>query len=243
MTRLLDRWLNAAAQTLAALADLVLPNECGGCGAPGGAVCPDCTDMLSEPPMPARPTPAPAGLPPCLTGGDYAGARRELILAYKERGRRDLARPLGAALARVVAAGWPVSAGPLALIPVPATAAAVRARHGDHMLRLARVAQRELLRLGRSAVVVPALRALPKTDSSGLDRAARAEAALAAFRVRAERVAALREVSDAGGVALLDDVLTTGSTLGAVASRVVSAGVPVAFATTLAATRLRLSRG
>jgi predicted amidophosphoribosyltransferase len=40
-------------------------------------------------------------------------------------------------------------------------------------------------------------------------------------------------------VVLLDDVLTTGSTLAAVAGRLREAGVPVTFAATVAATRLR----
>ena len=35
--------------------------------------------------------------------GPYAGVLRETLLAYKERGRHRLARPLGALLAEVVA--------------------------------------------------------------------------------------------------------------------------------------------
>ena len=193
--------------------------------------------------MPAQPSPVPPGLPPCFTVGEYAGPMRELILAYKERGRRVLAAPLGDALAGVVLAVWPVRpAEPLALVPVPATAAAIRARHGDHMLRLARRAAFTLCNRGCPATVVTALRALPKDDSAHLNRDQRALVAKQAFTVHQGRAAPLRRVVAVSAVVLVDDILTTGSTLAAVASRLLEAGVPAAFAVTLAATRLRGGR-
>jgi len=202
-------------------------------------VCATCLAILAEPPAETRPTPAPDGLPRCVAVGDYDGRLRELILAYKERGHRGLAAPLGDALAAAVNAGVPTSR-PLALVPVPATAAAVRARRGDHMLRLAQRAARRLRETGRPIGVVTALRALPRTDSAHLDRHARAATARAAFEVRPSRVAAVRAAAEAGvEVVLLDDVLTTGATLAAIARVLADAGVAVGFAVTVAATRLR----
>ncbi|MGC1213538.1 MAG: ComF family protein, partial [Micromonospora sp.] len=124
------------------LTDLVLPAACAGCGdRPPGmrhGFCPRCVEELeSLRPAPARPTPAPPGLPPCVALGPYAGALREGLLAYKERGRHGLARPLGALLAEVVAAAVGTT-GPVTLVPVPDTARAARARYGDHLDRLAR---------------------------------------------------------------------------------------------------------
>jgi predicted amidophosphoribosyltransferase len=174
-----------------------------------------------------------------VAGGDYDSPLRELILAYKEHGRRGLAAPLGDRLAAVVRAGWPAS-GPLALVPVPATAAAIRARHGDHMLRLARRAALHLRAAGIPTVVASPLRALPRADSAHLDREQRAAAARTAFAVRWRspvRVAALASAADAGAVVLVDDVLTTGATLAAAAELLLDVGVPVTFAATLAATR------
>src|SRR5690606_40735344 len=63
--------------------------------APRG-VCRDCVaDLAALRPHPTRPQPSPVGLPPCAALGDYDGALRGLILAYKERGRHPPARPLG----------------------------------------------------------------------------------------------------------------------------------------------------
>jgi predicted amidophosphoribosyltransferase len=238
---------SARVGVVATLIDLVLPGGCAGCGQVGGGlVCPRCVDEVAAAPQARHPRNAPAGLPACVAGGDYEGSLRELILTYKERGRRGLAAPLGDRLAQVVRAGWPATGplpGPLALVPVPGTAAAIRARHGDHMLRLARRAARSLCAAGQPAAVASPLRALPKRDSAHLDREQRAAAATDAFAIRRRwragaRPAALRSVADAGAVVLVDDILTTGATLAASARLLLELGVPVAFAATLAATRL-----
>ncbi|MPZ27094.1 MAG: ComF family protein, partial [Micromonosporaceae bacterium] len=83
------------------------------------------------------------------------------------------------------------------------------------------------------------LRARPRRDSAGLDAAQRAAEASAALRPRPLRVAGLRHRLARTGepVILLDDVVTTGATLAAAADRLAGAGVPVAGAAVLAATR------
>jgi predicted amidophosphoribosyltransferase len=231
-----------------ALLDLVLPTECGGCGGPAGlaGICPACTKVLAEPARWTRPQPAPPGLPECFAGGEYDGELRSLILAYKEKGRRGLSAALGSALAQAVRAGWPDPAlGPVVLVPVPATAAAVRARHGDHMLRLARRAAVRLRAAGYAAAVASPVRALPRPDSAHLSSADRALTAGSAFALRtswAGRLPALATVADRGAIVLVDDVLTTGATLAAVADVLLAAGVTTTFAATLAATRRRRDR-
>lgn len=242
------RWSRVATQWYADLTDLVLPAECAGCRVGRTplrqGVCAACArEVESLAPRPVRPTPAPEGLPPCHALGPYAGPLRELLLAYKERGRYGLARPLGALLAEVVASavGTPQ---PLLLVPVPDTAAAARARYGDHLRRLAVHASARLVRAGWPTVVAHPVRAASRTDSTALDSVGRARAAAATFRLRSGWSAggpgAARE---AGGrvVILLDDIVTTGATLAAVAGLLAGAGFPVRAAAVLAATQRRVA--
>jgi predicted amidophosphoribosyltransferase len=234
------------ASTFATLVDLVLPVRCAGCERAGaGPICPACSAALTGlRPAPVAPDPAPPGLPPCVALGPYEGALRGLLLAYKDDGRHRLAAPLGDHLARCVAAavlraGHPAGT-PVILVPVPSTGAAARARHGDHMRRLARRAVRALLRRSWPAAVARPLAARPKPDSSHLDAAGRAAAARDAFRIRSEPARRVARAAAAGAVVIaVDDVLTTGATMAAVAHRMAGSGLPVAGAATLTATRRR----
>ncbi|MEU1688570.1 ComF family protein [Micromonospora sp. NPDC005707] len=218
------------------LTDLVLPAGCAGCGerVPGlrQGFCPGCVhDLEALTPAPARPDPAPAGLPPCVALGPYAGALRNGLLAYKERGRHGLARPLGALLAEAIAVAVGAR-GPVTLVAVPDTARAARARYGDHLDRLARHAAARLGAAGWPVRVLRPLRALPRPDSVALDSAGRAAAAEAAFRLR-------RSGGVAGPVVLLDDIVTTGATLAAVSRVLRDAGMTPKAAAVLAATQKR----
>jgi predicted amidophosphoribosyltransferase len=158
-----------------------------------------------------------------VAAGPYEGALRTIILAYKERGAHRLAGPLGDHLARaimvyVAQAGLPYGA-PVVIVPVPTTSAAVRARRGDHMARLARRAVRQLGRAGWPAVIARPLSARPKADSTHLSASQRADAAAHAFT---PRVGQIRRIAAAqqGGAAVIavDDVLTTGATMAALAT-------------------------
>ncbi len=229
---------------LASLADLVLPASCAACGVNGKKltyeVCSRCVSAIEAlRARPARPTPAPAGLPPVHALGEYEGELRELILEYKDRGRHRLARPLGALLAQVVVAAVP-GREPLLMLYVPDTPSAARQRHGDHMRRLAVAAARRLTLLGREALVGEALLARPKVDSAELNMAGRAEAAREAFALNRSGVKLARWRSTHRAVVLLDDIVTTGATLAAAAELLAEAELEVLTCAVLAATRRRL---
>jgi predicted amidophosphoribosyltransferase len=233
----------------ATLADLVLPGACAACGAERvplrlGA-CGTCAAALEAlTPFPTAPEPPPYGMPPCTAVGAYAGPMRSVLLAYKEKGRHRLARPLGALLATAIAEAAVRAGGgpgvPLTVVPVPSTAKAVRERHGDHMARLAAHAVRRLRAAGWQADISQPLRALPRPDSASLDASARAAVAVSSLRIRTGRIRILRRAQTMKGTLIVvDDIVTTGSTLAAVTTRLGEANMQVAGAAVMAATRLR----
>jgi predicted amidophosphoribosyltransferase len=176
---------------LAATLDLVLPRCCIGCAVAAEAFCPRCRAAVLAPHV--------RWLGPLTVRGAarYAGVVQTMLIAYKERGRRDLARPLAGLLADSVERGPPG-----VLIQVPTRRAAKRERGGDPLARLVRRAG------GQSGhPVVPALRIVrPVQDSVGLSAAQRAENLASAMR-------AAPPASPATPCLVVDDILTTGATL------------------------------
>jgi predicted amidophosphoribosyltransferase len=235
----------------AVLADLALPTQCAGCGhtparSPIRGLCRVCAPAFAGPVSAARPAKPPAALPPVFALAPYLEPVPEVIIAQKERGRLDLAGPLGRQLARAVLAaadeagrGAPAIPGAPAgawLVPVPSTRAAGRRRGQDPVLRMARSAAAALRADGRPAAVLAALRhTRGVADQAGLSRAARAANLAGALAVRAS---AARRLADRP-VILVDDVLTSGATLAEAARAIrVIGGVPFGAAV-LAATCLR----
>src|SRR5262249_35348482 len=159
------------------LLDLVLPTDCGGCGVPGHALCPDCKALLAVP-VPVHPSCCPARLP-VYALGTYDGALRTTLLAYKERGRRDLAAPLGDALASALLPFPGLSPerslrGGMWLVPVPSGGAAASRRGGQHVALVAQRAAAALAGAGVEAGVAPGLRmGRGVRDSIGLGAPAR----------------------------------------------------------------------
>lgn len=184
------------------LADLVLGRACLGCGTPAPGVCAPCRDALAQPSTGrlADGTPVHAATP-------YRGLARDLVIAFKEHGYRDLGTPLGALLADAL------RRAPAAdVVPVPGRR---RLRRGYDPVRvLAATAAR---RLGRPPPV-GLLRAGRYPELKGLSRAQRLAAVPGAFAVAR---------GAPGPVVLVDDVLTTGATLGEAVRTCRAAGIDV----------------
>src|SRR5262249_44813758 len=76
------------------LLDVIVPSCCAGCSVPGDALCVRCRRSMAVP----RPVER-AKAPPLHALTAYRGAARRAVIAYKERGRRELAVPFGELLA------------------------------------------------------------------------------------------------------------------------------------------------
>ncbi|WP_280497530.1 ComF family protein [Nocardia asiatica] len=187
------------------LLDLVLPSVCAGCGRSGAGWCADCAVVLTGPPVRVWPRTDPGV--PCWALGPYAGPARRAVLAAKERGRRDLAMPLGAALAGALAE-LRAPGRHLVVVPAPSRTVAARRRGGDPVLRAASAATERL----PGARMVPLLRVgRGVRDSVGLTPAERARNLDGRVAAVAGRAAAA-EIPPNAEVVLVDDVLTTGAT-------------------------------
>ena len=210
--------------------DLILPLECGGCGAPSTRWCEACAVELSvaaDQPHVVNPRIDPQV--PVFALGRYDGARRRAILAMKEHGRGDLVAPLARALAVGVhrLLTWGMLETPLTIVPAPTRRSAARRRGGDPVTGLARLSAAALG--GRpDIVVVPALRmkALAR-DSVGLGTAARERNIAGRVLLRGQRPSA--------EVVIVDDIVTTGATAGESVRVLQSAGVRVAAVLAIAA--------
>jgi predicted amidophosphoribosyltransferase len=226
------RWPGA----LLDLLDLLLPERCAGCGGWSRLLCDGCRGLLDGRARPAVPSPCPAGLPATWAVARYEGAVRAAIVAHKESGRTGLARPLGAALARSMAAAG--ADGAVLVVPVPSTRAAVRRRGHDPTLRITAAAIGVLRVRGVNVRRVAALaHARRVADQAGLPMAGRAANLAGALHVaRPGQVAGRR-------VVLVDDVITTGSSLAEAARALRAAGAEVPAAAVIAATPRRYAPG
>jgi predicted amidophosphoribosyltransferase len=184
--------------------DLILPLECGGCGIPATRWCEGCArELIVKPDDPHLVSPRIDPQVPVFALGRYGGARRQAILAMKERGRGDLVAPLALALAvglhRLLS--WGIVETPLTIVPAPTRRSSARRRGGDPVARMAgtAVARHPGIAVG-SALRIKAL----TRDSVGLGSAERE-------RNIAGRVV-LRGPRPPTEVVLVDDIVTTGAT-------------------------------
>jgi predicted amidophosphoribosyltransferase len=175
-------------------------------------------------------------MPPTWVVAAYDGPVRALLLDFKERNAVGLARPLGDALARSVTCALPERRGPVLIVPIPSSPAAIR-RRGDDVVRLLAVrAARAIRAAGYTAKVAPVLTQRRRVaDSAGLSAQARATNLADALEVRRP---AARLVGGAAAV-LVDDLVTTGATFSAATAALAAAGTQVLGAAAVAATQRR----
>ncbi|MCC6830488.1 MAG: ComF family protein [Thermoleophilia bacterium] len=217
LDRMRCRWVTSIAEVLA-------PVTCAACGVPGTPLCPRCLAALAAPGWPrcdgcGCPQPLPVGrCPECRPSlararqaAAYEAVAAAVMRGLKDRGRRDLAVPL----ARLVVARCPPPPPGAALVPVPLGPRRLRERGYNQSDLLAR----ELA--GRWGAVTAAgmlARVREEPPQRGAGRTARARQASGAF-------ATTWRGNLPEEVWLVDDVITTGATLGACAAALRRAGV------------------
>jgi ComF family protein len=239
---------------LGALVDLVFPPFCPLCRAPLGTgrrdpLCGQCWAAIDRLPAPgcrvcgvpaerfgAADLRAAAGrtcggcrlMPPAFsyarTAARYGDTVRLAVHALKFGSRRALAAPLGDLLAEIDPRTLPIPA-PALIVPVPLHPSRQRARGFNQACLLAE-------RLGRAWGLPVEPRALTRTRAtepqSDLPAAARRANVRGAFAVRR------RDRVDGRHVVLVDDVLTTGSTVDACARALRAAGATAVGVLTVA---------
>jgi ComF family protein len=197
----------------ARLLDALAPRRCAGCGmAAAGEVCEACVELSLSLPLPP---PRRGGFGPCHGALPYEPPVRAIVHHAKYRGRRGAAAVLGAL---VVERLWPALAPPppgLLVVPVPLGPRRRRARGYNQAALLATA----LARQAGAPVAAPdhAVRlreTAPQVGHTASQRIANLDAAFA-WRGPPLRGAA---------VWLVDDVVTTGATMAAVATALQQAG-------------------
>lgn len=217
----------------AALLDLALPAACAGCAAEGAALCSRCRPSLEA--RLTLPPGVPLGLPAAMPlplaqlewCAPFSGTVRAALHRLKYAGEKRLAAPLADALA----ARWrAVGMGGDLMVPVPVHAERARQRGYDQAALLAaRASERSGL---------PCRLALERTRRTSpqyeLGRRARWSNVRGAFALRRPGEAAAVQ---GRWVVLVDDVVTTGSTLVACAEVLYGAGALAVSALTVARER------
>lgn len=203
----------------AEIAAFLLAASCAGCDEPGTLLCPRCREALAPTPQIAV-TPRGMQVTAALR---FEGVAARCIRRLKGEGETLLARPLGAALATVLA---PSVGAATWVVPVPTTRSAFRRRGyrvPDLLIRRAQSEPQRLLSL--------ASRTVDQRDLGVRAREANVRGALRARR---------REGAEA---VIVDDVVTTGATLDEASRALRSAGFRVVAAVALAATPRRSGFG
>ena len=238
--------------SISATLELVLPTTCGGCGASGATWCLACAQETASAKYSGGakevcPTPCPVGSPPTWAATPYDASVRAALVAFKDSDRRDLVMVLAPMLSSSMVAALAGDStlrgvlasgnGPVLVVPVPSSPAAVR-RRGDAPLKLlTREALRQVRLSERELMFTPALRLRRRVaDQAGLDHRQRADNLEHAIGVRPRWQASIQGVT----ALLVDDVLTTGATIVEAARALRTGGASHVAAATVAATQRRV---
>jgi predicted amidophosphoribosyltransferase len=203
------------------IADLFLGRACSGCGALGTVLCPDCrTALRPQPQVHEHLIHTGTTWLPAAHALSYRGVVRRVLYTYKDHRVPELAATLspllGAAIVELIDR---CKAGPhTRIVPVPSRRAAVRRRGFDPVRRVLERLQPGII--DDQIIADWLIDQRGRGASKRLDRSARLHSAREAFRPA-------RRLTPGSDVILVDDIITTGSTVSAAARTLERAGVHV----------------
>jgi ComF family protein len=209
----------AGMQWLTRLADVAVGARCAACENPALGLCDACTAAI-------RPRPLVVRTDPCVvvSSGEYDRELRSALIAWKERGRFTVERPLAHLLAAAVAVLDPEP--PIHLVPIPSRPDGRRSRGADVVADLGRLAARLTRSVGMDVRLTQSLTVVRNVrDQAGLSSAERAANLRGAFAARR---------APAGSVVVIDDIVTTGATLTEAVRALSGRGAQVVGAATVA---------
>ena len=212
---------------LETILNILFPDRCVGCAALGSLICTRCATSLR--PYPTIMRRMPETLADVRVGFVFDGTLRAAVHQLKYRKQRRMARPLAAILAPLLGPALPAADG---IIAVPL-----------HPRRLAQRGYNQAEELARELAAlwgVPLVQGLARTRTTErqalLGTQERSANVLGAFQWESKTLPPRRLI-------LLDDVLTTGATMGACAEALLLAGTDLVYGVALARSRPELDRG
>lgn len=210
-----------ARSLLNAFLALLFPDRCGGCACLGDLLCRRC--RASFLPYPHSVDRLPAGLSDVWIAFVFSGPLREVVHQLKYRSVRRLAQPLGSLMVASLAQ-HPLLVD--AVLPVPLH----RDRYAERGFNQAEELAREIARSLRLPLIASRLTRVRATEQQArLDAQARAKNMHGAF--------CWQGAPPPRRVLLVDDVLTTGATMGACAEALRGAGAEQVVGLALARSR------
>ncbi|MEO6942098.1 MAG: phosphoribosyltransferase family protein [Terrimesophilobacter sp.] len=198
---------------------VLFPVDCAGCEAPDRVLCPACFALFRGPVVEQ----VTASGVSVASAARYEGVVRAVLLAVKEKARTDAARRLGSAFRSAINHAASGSTSGVEVCPIPSSRDALRRRGFSPVEVLLRAAGLRAARVLRHTGSVVEQKLLGRSErESNLHGSFSARGSLVGRRF-----------------VIVDDILTTGATIGEAARAIRAAGGDVAGAATLAFTPRR----
>jgi ComF family protein len=206
---------------LHSLLSVLFPERCGGCGRLGELLCHSCCAALL--PYPHGSDRFPSSLSDVRIAFLFSGPLRKAVHQFKYRRMRRLAQPLGMLMAASFTLS-PLSADAVLSVPLH------RDRLAERGFNQAEELAQEVARSLKLPLMSAGLERVRATEQQArLDARGRSENMRGAFRWRGDQ--------PPHRAILVDDVLTTGATMGACAEALRTAGTEVVYGLALARSR------